>query len=436
MLSLARPRPLPRVAPKGQDAVDLWFDTIPEHPGYGVTPKSVIGAFRAAELGDPRIQCDLFDDLIERDCHLASLFEKRNEAVAGKPWSIQAGAGDDESLLAAKVIRDQLSALPMDQVFQHLLTYNKYGWGAVEVDWTVKEIDGRSWVVPEWFVCVRARRFKIGTQRFFGPSLEIDELRLYADPSRPLGDPLRPGKWIVVRRDPALPLAQSGLMRGCAWPALGKSYAFRDWLIVAEKYGKPLPIASYEEDADDEAKSTAEEIIQNIGNDNGAIKPKTIDVEFKEIKSEGAAKIHGGLISHCNAEMSKRVNGSTLANDNSNSGGASYALGQVHDSVRWEAVQFDANRLETAFNTQLFAAFLKFNGLDCAAPQMKIQVVRDLTPSTRVEIAAIWKNQLGGKLSRSQLGQELGFQEPSGPDDELQGTPTATPVVGKVMPNP
>ena len=435
-LSMAPPRPLPATAPRGQDARDLWFDTVPEHPGYGVTPDRVINAFRAAELGDPRIQCDLFDDVIEADCHLSSLFEKRSEAVAGKPWVIQAGNGDEVSALAAHVMREQLRLLPMDEVFQHLLTYNKYGYAAVEIDWTAKEIDGRIWIVPEWFVCVRARRFKIGTIRFFGNQSTIDELRLFADPTRPLGDELRAGKWIILRRDRAMPLAQSGLMRSCIWPALGKRYSFRDWLVLGDKYGKPVPIASYQEDADDQAKSVAMQIVQNIGNDNGAIKPETIKLDFQETKADGSSKLHGSLIQFCNSEMSKRVNGSTLANDNSNSGGASYALGAVHDSVRWEAVQYDATRLQTAFKTCVFEPFVKYNNLNCAPPELKIQVARDLDPNTRVEVAAIYRNQLGGKVSRAQMGEELGFREPTGPDDELPGTPATTPVIGKVMPNP
>lgn len=429
--SLQKPRPFPKSAPMGQDARDLWFDTIPEHPGYAVTPDRIIAAFRLAELGDPRVQCDLFDDMVEPDCHLGSLFEKRSEAVAGKPYSIQAGAGDDESQLAASVMRGQFDAIPMEEVFQHLLSYNKYGWAAVEVDWTLKVIDGRTWIVPEWFVCVRARRFKIGTIRFFGSSATIDELRLYADPSRPLGDELRPGKWLVLRRDPAMPLAQSGLMRSCIWPAFGKRYGFRDWMIYSDKFGKPLPIATYDETADDEAKDTAEQIIASIGTDNGAVVPKSIGVEFKEAKGGDNSHTHGGLIEFCNAEMSKRVNGSTLSNDNKGSGGASYALGAVHDSVRWEAVQYDATRLETAFKTQVFAAFIKYNNLTCATPDLKIQVVRDLTPGTRVDVAAIWRNQLGGKLSKSQMAQELGFREPNGPDDELPGAPNTTPIVQK-----
>jgi phage gp29-like protein len=58
--------------------------------------------------------------------------------------------------------------------------------------------------------------------------------------------------------------------------------------------------------------------------------------------------VHLAEISHCNAEMSKLVNGSTLTNDSTGSGGASYALGSVHDGVRLEAVQYDAETTSAA----------------------------------------------------------------------------------------
>jgi len=127
--------------------------------------------------------------------------------------------------------------------------------------------------------------------------------------------------------------------------------------------------------------------------------------------------------------MSKRVNGSTLANDNAGSAGASYALGAVHDSVRWEAVEYDAGRIETAFRTQVFRPFMVFNGLaNVPAPQMKIQVVRDLAPNTRIDVATKFINLAGGKVSSAQLSQELGFREPTDAADELPGAPEKMPA--------
>lgn len=425
-LSLQRPLPFGTVAPSGQDARDLiFYDVALGHPEFGATPQSILSAFRLAEVGDPTLQNDLFDGFVEGDCHLRSLFEKREQAVAGKPRVIQAGDDSPDGMLGAEVLRVAMSRLPLVEVFEHLLKYNRYGYSCCEIDWGIMRYGGRDWIVPTWFTPVPARRFRInsGALGLIDGGGGLDELRLVTDYRRPLGEPLRTGKWLTLRRN-GTALARAGLMRTGIWPALGKRYGFRDWVIWMEKFGQPLPIASYDEAADDDSKDIATEIIRQIGETNGAIKPKTITLEFPEANRFGSSgSVHEAEIVYCNSEMSKLVNGSTLTNDNKGSGGASYALGSVHDGVRWEAVQYDAERIETAFERDVSAAFVVYNDLRCAPQQLKIQVVRDLDPMTRVQVASRYKNELGGKVSAQQMAQELGFREPSGSGDDLPGMP-------------
>lgn len=427
-LSLQRPRPFGGSAPRGEDARDLLFyDAVINHPEFGVTPASILQAFRAAEAGDPTQQNDLFDGLIEGDGHLRSLFEKREQAVAGKPRVIQAGDDTENGQLAAEVMRTAMERLSLVDAFEHLLKYNRHGYSGCEVDWDIRNIGGRDWIVPTWFAPVPVRRFRInaGTLGLMNGG-GLDELRLITDYRKPLGDELRPGKWLILRRS-GTALARSGLMRTGAWPAMGKRYGFRDWLVWMEKFGQPTPIAKYADGDDDASKDVAAEIVRSIGETNGAIAPKSIEIEFAEAKRFGdSGSVHLAEISHCNSEMSKLVNGSTLTNDSTGSGGASYALGSVHDGVRWEAVQYDAERLETAFEMSVSAAFVAYNDLRCAPPKLKIQVVRDLDPMTRVQVASKYKNELGGKVSAQQMGQELGFREPSGAGDDLPGMPQPT----------
>ncbi|TMQ19686.1 MAG: DUF935 family protein [Deltaproteobacteria bacterium] len=320
-MSLQRPRPFGTIAPRGQDARDLLFyDAAINHPEFGVTPASILAAFRAAEAGDPTQQNDLFDGLIEGDCHLRSLFEKREQAVAGKPRVIQAGDDTADGQFGAEVMRVAMSRLPLVEVFEHLLKYNRHGYSGCEIDWGIFRLGGRDWIVPTWFTPVPVRRFRInaGTLGLMNGG-GLDELRLITDYRRPLGDELRTGKWLLLRRS-GTALARSGLMRTGVWPAMGKRYGFRDWLVWMEKYGQPTPLAKYDEDADDTSKDVAAEIIRSIGETNGAIAPKSIEVEFAEAKRFGdSGSVHQSEIDHCNAEMSKLVNGSTLTNDNKGS---------------------------------------------------------------------------------------------------------------------
>jgi phage gp29-like protein len=442
---------MPFGAPRGQDARDIrWFDGWVDHPGYAVTPSGILQAFRLAEQGYPQRQCDLFDDLKENDAHLRNLFEQRRQAVSGKPSTLQAGAAGEVNELAARVLGFALRRLPLLETFDHLLTYNEYGYGPVEIDWGVLEFEGRLWIVPVWFAPVQHRRFRISALNSIQQS-PLDELRLFVGNDIPPGTEqsydaatqtiaLRPGKWWVLRRAGTL-LARSGLGRTTAWPAMAKRFGFRDWLVYSQRFGLPLPVASYDDTrgpVDDGAIATAEQIVEQIGTDGGAVKPKSIELEMFGATKDGGdnSKSHGGLIAHCNREMSKAVNGSTLANDNADSGGASYALGEVHDSVRWDNVLYDAERLQESFRTQVAAAFLAFNAMALAGaepPLLKIQIVRDLDPLKRVQIAEILLNDLGVKLSSGQLMQELGFREPNGTADTTPGPkmPAQVPTGGQ-----
>lgn len=257
--ALTRPRPLPDGPPGGQDARDIRFvDGLIDHPGYAVTPQGILATFRLAEQGQPQRQCDMFDDLVENDAHLRNLFEQREQAVAGKPWVIQADGQVGDSELAARVLSEAMRRLPMIEVFQHLLTFNRYGYACAEIDWDVQVIDGATYIVPTWIAAVPARRFRIVTAAN-APGAGIDELRLFADITRPYGDELRATKWIVLRRSSTW-LSRAGLMRTASWQAMAKRLSFRDALIFSQKFGLPLPIAHYDESADDEAKNVGEQI--------------------------------------------------------------------------------------------------------------------------------------------------------------------------------
>lgn len=422
-LSYERPRPLPNSAPSGQDARDLRsYDAWTLHPGHEVSPRGVVQAFLLAEQGLPQIQCDLFDDLIEGDCSLRNLFEQREQESAGKPW-VLTGEGDDQaSATAARVLTVALKRMATSDAFEHLISSRlRHGWGACEIDWGLSEIDGQMWIVPVALVAVESRRFRIS---------ETNELRLIVDLARPEGDELRPGKWIVLKGKGRL--ARAGLMRSAAWPAVGKRLGWRDWLVFSHRFGIPLTLATYKAgEDDDDTLDTAEKIVRKIGSDSGAVIPDSIKVELVEAtKGQPNDKTHGGLIAHCNAEMAKLIAGSTLKHDNAGSGGASYALGEVHAKTSWSNVEYDASKLQEAVRTQIAAPFMRFNNLTGEPPLMTIQVVRDDTPDAVLNRMVKAKNQLGIEVSISQAREVCSLREPSegdkAPGMQVESFPSAS----------
>lgn len=407
-----------------------------EHPGHGVTPETILACFREAEWGNPTRQVQLNADLREGDAHLRNLFDARRQSVASKSFVIlssvveNGGQGNDAEL-AAYVLREAHRDIEMVAVFDWLLTYAAEGWSACEIEWGLKLIDGRLWIVPVAYHPVAHQRFRFATAQTPGVK-EIGELRLYTSAKNYHGEPLEPGRWIVVKNGEDI--ARAGLMRTAAFLAMAKRFGFRDWVVYSEKYGLPVPIASYDtlgEHADDEAIDIAEQIVRNVGSDKGAVVPSTIKLDFKEAARAGdSSGVHGGLISHCNREMSKLVVNGTLTNDSTDSGGASYALGEVHASGRWDAVQYDAAKLQSAFKQDVFRYFCHFNGLGQFVPEMKIQVVRNLDPKQQVDIADAMTNKLGIPVSVGQLRTDTGMRAPTDAKDTAAGAPPAPREIG------
>lgn len=412
--SLARPRPTPTTHPTGRVAREINVDGFVDHPGYALVVGKVISAFRLAEQGHPATQCALFDDVIENDCHLRNLLDQRAQALAGKKVTIQSDGAEGESEIAANVLAEAIRALPLTEVIEHQATFNRYGWAVSEIEWDYRTINGRQWVVPVWIANVPARRFKIDPKS--------ETLKLVTADFQVEGVALAPGKFIVTRRGGESRLARAALMRSATWPAMFKRFGTRDWVVFAEKFGLPLVLAKYEDGlsgngrTDDNSQSVAQEIVNNIGNDGGAVVPSSVSVEIHEAGRNATSDVHKELIEYCNREMSKLVNGGTLSNDNSSSGGASYALGEVHASNTWNNVQYDAARIEESFRNQLCAPFVAFNSLNAKPPLILIQVTRDADPARRLEMATTMAAN-GVPFSIAQLRQETGIREPISDDD-------------------
>src|SRR3569832_2420203 len=73
------------------------------HPVRGLTPAKLSGILEQAEQGDIIAQCDLFEDIEEKDGHLLAELGKRKRAVLGVNWVIEPprNATPEEEKLAA-----------------------------------------------------------------------------------------------------------------------------------------------------------------------------------------------------------------------------------------------------------------------------------------------------------------------------------------------
>lgn len=369
-------------------------------------------------------------DQVERDGHARNLFEHRERVVAKQPLVVNAsGRATDDDQLGARVLQLAMGRLPLKAAFEHLLRVNRDGYSAVELDWDVVQVEGRPWVIPVHLTLVPARRFRIGVQGMIAvpkypdgsatgeTEVRYDDLRLYEQLEIPQGHPLRPGKWVVLKRQPSQ-VARGGLGRTASPLMMAKGFSFRDWIVLSQRYGIPWPIAKYDETADQATIDIAKTIIQRIGDDGGAAIPKQLELSIEDgVKAK--EPMQNALIAYCNNELSKLVNGSTLRNDNVGAG--SYGLGDVHDAVAWDEVRGDGEMLSEALDQYISEPFTRFNGMKSDPAKMTIIVEPDLGPVEMMSLAVKAKNELGIEVSQKQIRERTGLREPFNDADKAPG---------------
>lgn len=401
--SLVAPEPIPdkapnreQVRPTGGAVRQLFADA--DHPGNFLTPRRIKAIFEQAEDGDPSAQCDLFEDVVERDAHLRSLLESRIQAVAGKQWIVLPGGTAPADRMVAEKLHDALRAVPnfLELLF-HQLKAVWHGWSASETRW---QLVGEVWA-PTWFLNVPHRRFLFDRD---------DTIRLRTETEPHKGEVLQPGAWMVSRR-PGRQTVRLGLLRSAVYFSYFKLLAMRDWAVFCERFGLPYVVGKYRDTTSQEGRKVLRQTIAAIGREGGALLEQDAEIEFLAHTVGGkSTDVQGALASFCDAQNSKLINGGTLASDTGNAG--SYAQSRVHENRGFDLLLGDAEFLATRFELDIGVPFVRYNGFNAKPPRLKIHVVRDVDPLTRVQVIERL-HAMGLPIDEEQLRQEFQLKTPA-----------------------
>lgn len=383
------------------------------HPGYGLTARAMVAAFRQAEMGWTWTQCDLFDDVIESDGHLRSQLESRLDAVGGKPWIVLPGGDKAIDVTAAKELEGALREVPnFGDTMAHQLKMNWYGYSASEIRWNLTQ----GIIAPTWFSEADHRRIMFDWK---------DRSPRYRTATMLGGWTLDPGAWWYWRRSKN-PM-RAGLMRTAAWWSFFKRMSVRDWVVFAERYGLPYVLGQYGQGTAQDEKELLKRAVAKLGTDGGAVFSELCKITIHTVEHGGKTQdVHGALVGLCNSEISKLISGATLTSETSGPG--SFALGQVHADQAFELRSSDAEKLSSSFENAIGKPFVQWNGMaGAAAPKLKVYVVRDLTPLVRAQILSILGSNLMVPLSLEQIRQEFQLKTPSSSADTITG-PKVVPI--------
>lgn len=334
---------------------DRWS----EYPSGGLTPQRLATILKEADAGDVYRQMELFEEMEEKDTHLASILQTRKLAVKGLDYSVVPVSEDTRDRDIADFVTECIQGLPdfEDNCFDALDAVGK-GFSGLELYWDIRAdknvVRHIEWIHPKRFTWVNST-----------------VPRLLTDSAPAMGIDLAPFKFIfhIHKTKSGHPMRQ-GCLRVCAWMYLFKNYNIKDWVAFAEVYGMPLRLGKYDPSATKEDKEALIQAVRSLGSDAAGIISKSTEIEFVEAVKNSGNDVYEVLAAFCNAEMSKAILGQTLTTQQGDSG--SYGLGKVHNEVREDIRKADCESLSKTLRRDLIRPLVGFNfGWDVPLPWIR-----------------------------------------------------------------
>lgn len=402
--------------------------TFSEHPSSGLTPERAAQILRAAEQGDLIAQCELAEDIEEKDGHLYAELDKRKRALLGvdhylkPPHNPNAQEKQDTEYLQAMLEEgNYLSTLIKNMADAILKGFSQHelSWSRELGEWFVEPPEYRD---PSWFTTHPERR---------------NELRL-RDSSHQ-GAELWPFGWIShTHQAKSGYLSRSGLVRQLVWPFIFKNYSVRDLAEFLEIYGLPLRIGQYPAGANDTEKRALLQAVMSIGHNAGGIMPKGMVMDFHSAAT-GQADPFELMFTWAEKTMSKVILGGTLTSQ-ADGKSSTNALGNVHNEVRQELRDSDLVQIAETLSRDLIYPLYALNCKSYHSPRRFPRLVFDTTePEDLTELAEPLKVfvGLGMQVPQSWLHDKTRIPKPVNNEPVLTmvDAPSASEVSTKSQEN-
>lgn len=343
-----------------------------DHPSRGLTPSKLAAIMVEAERGNLISQCELAEDIEEKDGHIFSELQKRRRAILGLDWQIVPPRNPSKAELADVAM---ITELMEDRTDLENIVFNMSdgvlkGFANQELEWQTIEkmrIPQCHWRDPAWFQT--------------NPN-DRNELRLRDNSYE--GEALQPFGWISHKHAAKSGYAgRSALVRVLSWPYLFKQFSVRDLAEFLEIYGLPLRLGKYPSGASDKEKSTLLQAVMSIGHNAGGIIPRGMEIEFQEA-AKGASSPFEAMMSWCEKTASKAILGGTLTSQ-ADGKSSTNALGVVHNEVRQELRDSDAKQIAATLTRDLIYPLYALNGRSFSGPHRIPRFEFDLSEPDDIE---------------------------------------------------
>jgi len=371
-----------------------------------LTPRTYKNLLLEAEGGNISAQAALFERMEEKDGELDGHLRTRKAGVASVGWQIEAADDSPDAERAAEYCRDAVAEISNieDAIFDLLDAIPK-GFAAQEIEW---KHSASTWA-PLRLIYRPQRWFQLGgdgrTLLLRGQDWE--------------GVALNPLNWILHRVR-----ARSGfdsrtpLLRSLTRAFIVRHFSWKDWMAFAEVYGMPPRIGRLREGVPWDSKEAQQlwSAVQALGMDAAAVVREGDTIEFADTKSAGEGKIFESILDRAGREMTLAILGQLLTSGGE--GGGSYALGKVHNQVRWDLLETDARALGATLKAQLLRPLVLLNLGDKPVPNWAFIVEE---PEDLSQLATTIKTlgEAGLRVPAKWAYDKFGIPEPAGDEEVL-----------------
>jgi phage gp29-like protein len=376
----------------------------------GLTPQRLASLLQKAAEGDADAYLSLAEEMEEKDPHYASVLGTRKRAVARLPIVVEAASDSPLDIKLADEVRALLKRRGVKGMLEEQLDALGKGYSVNEIMWDKS--------TSPW----QPARYEWRDPRFFQFDHEtLRELRLKDEADLMNGLPLPAYKFMIhtPRLKCGIPL-RGGLARLAAWTYIFKNYTVKDWLAFCEVFGMPLRLGKYRPGETEDNINILKSAVANLGSDAAAVIPEGMMIEFIEnSKGTGGEGLFERLANWLDKQMSKAILGQTMTADD----GSSQAQAKVHDEVREDIRDADAEQLAETLERDLVIPYICLNhGPQKAYPAVYLREPGQ-TDITIMSEALAKLVPLGLKVEASEVRDRLGFSDPA-KDAECLGQPT------------
>ncbi|MBW1991017.1 MAG: DUF935 domain-containing protein [Deltaproteobacteria bacterium] len=371
------------------------------YPSAGLTPGRLASIFQEADQGIVQRQMELFEEMEEKDAHLASLLQTRKLAVLNLDYEVLPYAKTPEDERIAERVGELVYRIPdLEGAFLDLLDAIGKGFALVEIMWAMEgglaRVSELRWIPQK----------KVTFVEDLKPRLLTAE--------KPWeGEEFPPWKVIYHRYKARSGYdTRAGVLRVVGYMYLLKNYALKDWAAFNEVFGMPLRLGKYDPMASPADREALIQAIRSLGSDAAGVISKNTEIEFVEATSRlTGTNPYQVMAEFCNREMSKAILGQTLTTDTAGATGT-YAAAQVHAQVRRDLVEADAQALAQTLREQLLRPLTGFNfGWDKPAPWFRFRFEEEEDLKT---LSEVYRNlaDLGVPLSLEHVAERFGLPLP------------------------